>query len=240
MRQTQTTIITLALLSSLVLLGACDNAKTHSKAQEPGDTAHAHGEHGHDHDGHDHHQGSAASKDGAAADASKEGSEEEHACTCGTDVPCQKCAHGGHRGGGHDHHAHHGGAPDADEVPADQSGEGKTERGEFVVKYKPSPNPIPFQKHFTLELEVYDAKDTSKPLEGVKIDQVRAIMPAHNHGMKVEPKIEEVAPGKFKVDGMRFHMQGPGKDGLWVLEAVVNHDGRIDQTKFELQCCRQP
>ena len=225
-------ILTLAL--SLASLTACDDSKARSKAQEPGAASHDHhGEHG-EHGEHDHHhEGSAASK----GDKSKEeGKEDEHACTCGTDVPCEACANGHGHGHGHGGHAH--AKPDANEVPADQSGEGKTEGGEFLVKYKPSPNPIPFQKHFTMELEVYDAKDTSKPLEGVSIDSVKAVMPAHNHGMKVKPEIKEVSPGKFTVEGMRFHMQGPEKDGLWVLEAVVNHNGRIDQTKFEFQCCR--
>lgn len=139
----------------------------------------------------------------------------------------------------HAHHDHHEAqAPDPDAIPEDQSGQGLTRQGEFFVTYAPEPNPIPFQKHFTMRLTVHDPEARDEPLEGATIDQVRAIMPAHDHGMKVTPKIEPAGPGAFLVKGMRFHMQGPGEDGKWVLEAVVNHEGTIDTTNFELQCCR--
>ncbi len=137
------------------------------------------------------------------------------------------------------HHHHEGGAAPADEeIPEDQSGAGPTENDTFYVTYTPTPNPIPFQELFSLDVEVFASKARENHIEGVSLDQVRAIMPAHDHGMKVEPKIERVGPGKFRVRGMRFHMQGAGEDGRWVLEMVLNDGGRIDQTAFEVQCCR--
>lgn len=119
----------------------------------------------------------------------------------------------------------------------DQSGEGLTVGKKFWVKYTPRTNPIPFQELFELELEVLDPADKTTPIAGAKLDQVRAVMPAHKHGMKVKPLVTELAPGKFLVEGMRFHMRGKGDDGLWVLEAVINHEGEIDQTSFDIQCC---
>ena len=162
--------------------------------------------------------------------------------TSATPAHGDHAAHGDHGAhGDHDEHAHHHhGSQAPDDVPADQAGEGETQNGEFFIKFMPAPNPIPHQQLFAITFEVYDAKDTSTLLESASIDQVRAIMPAHKHGMKVEPKITRVSPGIFKAEGMRFHMQGAGDDGKWVLEAVINDGARVDKTAFELQCCRQP
>lgn len=118
-----------------------------------------------------------------------------------------------------------------------QGGEGFTVGKKFWVKYSPKSDPIPFQELFEMELEIYDPTDQKTPVAGVKLDQVRAVMPAHKHGMKVKPIITEISPGKFLVEGMRFHMRGQGDDGRWVLEAVINHEGELDQTSFDIQCC---
>lgn len=115
---------------------------------------------------------------------------------------------------------------------------GATEQGHFFVEITPSPAPIPFQELFALDVRVLDAD--KKPLSQVAIDDVRAIMPSHKHGMNVKPEITDQGDGKFHVEGMRFHMRGDGDDGLWVIELVINHQGVIDQTAFEVQCCTSP
>ncbi len=124
------------------------------------------------------------------------------------------------------------------EIPADQTLEGETENGEFYVVMTPEPNPIPFQELFVLDVKVYEDESKATLAEGVGMDQLRAVMPAHGHGMKNAPQIEKTDEGSFTVEGMRFHMQGEGKHGLWVVEAVLNREGTIDQTKFDVQCCR--
>ena len=113
---------------------------------------------------------------------------------------------------------------------------GLTEQGHFHVTVTPRPDPIPFQKLFSLQVEVRDAE--RRPLRSVTLDEVRAVMPAHNHGMNVEPSVTSLGEGKFRVDGMRFHMRGEGEDGLWVLEILINAEGLIDQTSFAIPCCR--
>jgi hypothetical protein len=35
-----------------------------------------------------------------------------------------------------------------------------------------------------------------------------AVMPAHNHGMVVRPKITEITPNEFRIDGVKLHMAG--------------------------------
>lgn len=128
---------------------------------------------------------------------------------------------------------------DQSDIEEDQSRTGATEGEHFYVKVLPQPNPIPFQKLFELEVEVFEDEAREEPAEGVSLDQVRAEMPAHNHGMNVDPTIEEKGDGRFLVEGMRFHMQGDGEDGHWVLELVLSQDDLVDQAKFDLQCCRE-
>lgn len=129
--------------------------------------------------------------------------------------------------------------PPQELAPADQSGQGKSEGGHFWVSYKPTPNPIPFEDSFDLELKVFKGEDQQTPLATAKLDQVRATMPSHNHGMKVEPTIVPGAsPGTFLIQGMRFHMQGKGEDGRWLLEFVLRDGATIETASFDVQCCR--
>lgn len=125
------------------------------------------------------------------------------------------------------------------DIPADQTMEGKTEGGNFYVVVTPEPNPIPFQQLFALDVKVYETEKAEKRVDGVSLDQVRVTMPAHKHGMKTEPKITANDDGTFTVTGMKFHMQGEGEHGYWLVETVLNKDGAIDQAKFDVQCCRE-
>lgn len=125
------------------------------------------------------------------------------------------------------------------DIPEDQTMEGPTENGNFYVVATPRPNPIPFQELFSLEVKVYKSADKKELAKGVSLDQVRATMPAHGHGMKTQPKVEATGDATFKVEGMKFHMQGEGKDGRWAVEFVLAEGGTIDQAKFDVQCCRK-
>lgn len=125
------------------------------------------------------------------------------------------------------------------DISDDQSREGWSNRQEFYVSVAPSPNPIPFQELFSLTVNVYEDATKQTPMPDVALDQVRAVMPAHDHGMKVDPTVESTdAPGEFHVEGMRWHMKGPGKDGHWKVELVLNAGSTIDTATFDLQCCR--
>jgi len=125
------------------------------------------------------------------------------------------------------------------DIPDDQSRQGWSQRRDFYVSVTPSPNPIPFQEIFSLTVTVYEDDTKQSPMTDVGLDQVRAVMPAHDHGMKVDPKIESTqAPGEFRVKGMRWHMKGPGKDGHWKLELVLNTGSTIDTATFDFQCCQ--
>lgn len=126
----------------------------------------------------------------------------------------------------------------AAEIPADQTMAGATKDDKFYVVATPSINPIPFQELFELEVEIYRDAQREELAEDAVLDQVRALMPAHRHGMKNEPEIEALSGGKFLVKGMRFHMQGEGEDGHWTLDYLVREGSTIDSALFDLQCCR--
>lgn len=105
--------------------------------------------------------------------------------------------------------------PGADDVTplagADRIGEhlgGTSERGLFNVGIEfglPKVGEL-----FSVEVTVSDAKGGALPTETqVKLD---ATMPEHGHGMMTEPKVTALGSGKWRVDGMKLHMQGK-----WVL-----------------------
>lgn len=125
----------------------------------------------------------------------------------------------------------------SDQPSVDQSHAGLSEGEHFFVEITPDPNPIPFQELFTLELRVLDPSDKETLLADVQVDQVRATMPAHKHGMKVKPSITARGDGTFLVEGMKFHMQGPREHGRWVIEAVLNDGERVDKVSYAVQCC---
>jgi hypothetical protein len=124
------------------------------------------------------------------------------------------------------------------EIPSDQTTSGATRRGTYHVVVEPEPNPIPFQQLFEATVRVYESESQTTLVDGATLDQVRAVMPAHEHGMKTKPTWKQVEPGVFRVRGMKFHMQGAGQDGLWVVHVLVNGPDGVDEASFDVHCCR--
>lgn len=124
------------------------------------------------------------------------------------------------------------------DIPEDQTLSGAGPSGNLFLVATPSPNPIPFQELVEFEVRVYEDAEHTKLAEGVKLDQVRPMMPAHGHGMKTKPEIEKVEDGVFRVHGMQFHMQGDGDDGAWTIDFLLRDAGQLEVIPFDLQCCR--
>ena len=61
------------------------------------------------------------------------------------------------------------------------------------------------------------------------MNEVMATMPAHGHGMTVEPKVAPNGRGGWKVTGMRFHMSGH-----WQMMIGVTRDGRTERARFDV------
>jgi hypothetical protein len=91
----------------------------------------------------------------------------------------------------------------ADNGPASQW---TSMKGLFRVSYTSTVNPLPLnQIHgWTLHLETAD---------GVPVNDAVLVlnggMPAHNHGLATAPEVTEaLGDGNYRVEGLRFHMQG--------------------------------
>jgi hypothetical protein len=104
-----------------------------------------------------------------------------------------------------------------------------TDEGSFRVTYKPSPDPIPLNEHFSLGVGVTPYAESDSLPEGLTIE-AEAIMPEHAHGMTVQPEVGDRGHGSFEVEGMLFHM--PGK---WEIYIDVMHNGVTETAVFPVE-----
>jgi len=63
---------------------------------------------------------------------------------------------------------------------------------------------IPMAKHFALDVQLCDKSDIS----AAHLHKADATMPEHRHGMNYRPVITPLGNGRFRVEGMLFHMAG--------------------------------
>lgn len=79
--------------------------------------------------------------------------------------------------------------------------------------------------------ELVLSRDDGKPVSDALIS-VEGGMPLHDHGLPTQPQVNsEVAPGRYLLEGMRFHMPG-----LWQLLFTISHEDSTEtiQLDFEL------
>lgn len=78
--------------------------------------------------------------------------------------------------------------------------------GDLLLAYRLSEKTsrIPMAKHFALEVQLCN-KDGVSAARLLKTD---ATMPEHRHGMNYRPAITPMGAGRFRVEGMMFHMAG--------------------------------
>ena len=103
----------------------------------------------------------------------------------------------------------------------------KTSAGNFTVSLQPQGGKqIRQNKHFSLDFAL-SPNDSNTPSEPRKI-VVSADMPAHSHGMNTKPETVQVTPGKYRIDGMLFHMAGD-----WVISVRIDPgNGQWEQADF--------
>jgi hypothetical protein len=80
----------------------------------------------------------------------------------------------------------------------------------------PKSGRIPMAKHFALEVQLCN-KDAASDAQLQKAD---ATMPAHRHGMNYRPVVKPLGAGRFRIEGMMFHMAGQ-----WELAFEVKYGG---------------
>ena len=94
------------------------------------------------------------------------------------------------------------------------------ESARYSVMYRTLPEKIPVTQHFSLELAVC-ANAGVPPPEAVQVD---AWMPEHRHGMNYKASVKPAAGGRYRADGLLFHM--PGR---WELIFELRAAGRTDR-----------
>lgn len=97
----------------------------------------------------------------------------------------------------------------------------------YEVTYMPQPDPIPLNDHFSIEVTIV-APDRSVALKDLSI-KVDAGMPSHGHGINTAPNVSSIGEGRFRIDGLLFHMPGE-----WELYVDVIRDEVRERATFPL------
>lgn len=105
---------------------------------------------------------------------------------------------------------------------------GTTAGGGYLVRWRSGPDGIPALEAFSLEVEIEQAPGV--PLAEDAVVLVDAAMPHHGHGMNFVPEIVRVAPGRYAVEGMLFHMRG-----RWELFVDVERDGLLERAQWTVE-----
>ena len=101
-----------------------------------------------------------------------------------------------------------------------------SQRGIYAVQYESTLDPIEINRMHSWILVV--TRDGA-PVEGAEI-AASGGMPAHDHGMPTRPRITaELGGGRYRLDGMRFHMNGD-----WEIVLEINADGSRDTVVIAL------
>jgi hypothetical protein len=74
----------------------------------------------------------------------------------------------------------------------------------YEVAFATQPAPIATGKHFALEVAVCP-RGAAAPPRALKVD---AEMPEHRHGMNYRPTVSVLGPGRYRAEGLLFHMPG--------------------------------
>ena len=75
-----------------------------------------------------------------------------------------------------------------------------------------APGAIPMAQHFSIEVQLCAGAMPS----AATLARLDATMPEHRHGMNYRPRLTALGEGRFRAEGMMFHMSG-----RWQLEFEV-------------------
>jgi cytochrome c peroxidase len=100
----------------------------------------------------------------------------------------------------------------------------RLESPRFVLAFKPET--ISVAQHFAVNVAVC-SKSASVIPESIKVD---AHMPEHRHGMNYAPAVKQLGPGRWRAEGLMFHM--PGK---WEFVFEIRAAGTTERVAHELR-----
>jgi hypothetical protein len=78
------------------------------------------------------------------------------------------------------------------------------ESSKYTLAYRTQPEKVTIGQHFAVELALC-AKDGAPAAETVRVD---AHMPDHRHGMNYKTTVTSSGAGKYRAEGLMFHMPG--------------------------------
>ena len=96
----------------------------------------------------------------------------------------------------------------------------RTESDRYVLAYRAHPVRIEVGRHFALDVAVCARNQAAKP-DTLRVD---AHMPAHRHGMNYVPTVTMVRSGRWRAEGLLFHMPGE-----WEFRFDVRAAGETDR-----------
>ena len=96
----------------------------------------------------------------------------------------------------------------------------QVESARYSVGFRTQPERVAVGKHFSVELAVCP-KAGVQPPDSVRVD---AHMPEHRHGMNYKAEVVAAPGGRFRAEGLMFHM--PGR---WEFIFDVRSGGRTDR-----------
>ena len=105
-------------------------------------------------------------------------------------------------------------------VPDLPAGGRQIESARYALAYRARPSPIAVSRHFALEFAVC-AKDGKIMPDDIRVD---AHMPEHRHGMNYKASVKPEAGGRYRAEGLMFHM--PGR---WELVFELRAAGQTDR-----------
>jgi hypothetical protein len=80
----------------------------------------------------------------------------------------------------------------------------RIDTAQLQLAYKLLPEPVPVGRHFAIEVVLCPLGGAGLPAE-LRVD---AGMPEHKHGMNYRPSIAAQGPGRYRAEGLMFHMPG--------------------------------
>jgi hypothetical protein len=92
----------------------------------------------------------------------------------------------------------------------------KMQSGAVQAAWKAVGAPIAVGNLFAIEVQLCPA--------GTALVRADATMPEHRHGMNYRPSVKPLGDGRWRVEGLMFHM--PGR---WELQLDVRADGRSER-----------
>jgi hypothetical protein len=78
------------------------------------------------------------------------------------------------------------------------------EDAQFLLMYRSAPDPLRVGRHFGIDFAVCPRGQATAP-DTVRVD---ALMPEHRHGMNYQPSVAALGNGRYRAEGLMFHMPG--------------------------------